>query len=295
MNKSNSRNNHSLPKRTESHRIDSLAMRFIRTKLPVYWIDRDLSERDYGIDLAIEIFNKENNSIESEKSTGLLSLIQVKGTSIPLEEHDEYYKFPAFPVKTLNYALQFKIPFFLIVVSVNANSLQNSTAYFLWLQDYIKKEDNIFLKKNWQKKDTITLYIPKNNNFVTKQDFFEHCVEKDHFELEKLDAIRNYYLVKNYTQSLPNVDIKGVMTLWLNLLQSIEKLYFLKKGDIENDEDEITFDVNKIRRLCLRVQKRDSLTETQIKTLNNACESIESIISMNFDEIIDSCTIMNPQ
>ena len=85
------------------------------------------------------------------------------------------------------------------------------------------------------------------------------------------------------------------MTLWLNLLQSIEKLYFLKKGDIENDEDEITFDVNKIRRLCLRVQKRDSLTETQIKTLNNACESIESIISMNFDEIIYSCTIMNPQ
>lgn len=128
------------PQRSLSHRIDSLAMRFIRTQLPTHWIDRDLSERDYGIDLAIEIFNKEVKSTESESSTGLLSLIQVKGTAKPLEGQGEYYKFSKFPVKTLNYAQQFKIPFFLIVVFVDINSLQKSSTYFLWLQDYVRKE-----------------------------------------------------------------------------------------------------------------------------------------------------------
>ena len=273
------------PKRIDSHKIDSLAMRFVGAKFPSYWIDRDLSERDYGIDLAIEIFNQKNNSVESETSTGLLSLIQVKGTTIPLEKRDGYYKFSNFPVRTLNYAMQFKIPFILIVVSVNRDSLLNSTAHFLWLQDYIRKDGYGCLRKDWRLHKKITLRIPIENDFVQKQSFFEDCVKEDHFEMEKIDAVKKYYQIKCYTESISNVgNYELVMDMWLDLLASIDKLDFMKKEyDIDDDFD-IAFDIEKIKKICLAIKKQKTIAEQQKVLLQKALKKIEYIIYDNFDE-----------
>ena len=293
MRDSNSLNHQALPKRTENHRIDSLAMRFVRKNLPNDWIDRDLSERDYGIDLAIEIFCKNDDCIENNTSTGLLSLIQVKGTTIPLGEQGAYYKYPSFPVKTLNYAMQFKIPFFLIVVPVEIDSLLPLTAHFLWLQDYVRNVGYGLLNKNWRKQKTITLFIPKENDFVKKQNFFEECVNKDHSEMKILDAMQKYFLVKNYIQSISHVNLEIVMKMFLDLLESIDKLDFLKKEHLDGDVFDIAFDVKKMKSLCQTIKRKKTITEKQNEKLQNALKKMDYIICENLDDLYDNFYLEN--
>lgn len=42
--------------RTQSHIIDTKAVKAVMAQLPDHWVVRELSERDYGIDLLVEIF-----------------------------------------------------------------------------------------------------------------------------------------------------------------------------------------------------------------------------------------------
>lgn len=269
--KNNSIKKTSLPQRTNQHRIDTLAMRFVRTSLPDCWLDRDFSERDYGIDLAVEIFDQDDNSIDSETSTGLLSLIQVKGTAIPLEELGGYYKFPGFPVKTLNYAMQFKIPFFLIVVSINDGSISDSTAHFLWIQDYIRKNGFGLLRKGWNARKSMTLYIPKDNDFVRKQNHFKDCVLKDHSEVNRMDIIRKYSLVKDYTLRLEKVDVGNVMDMWVNLLETIEKYC---------SSEPYGLDVGKIKNFCKTVKISRTISSTMKEQLQKYLKCVQRTIFM---------------
>lgn len=87
--------------RTDSHIIDTLAIREIFKKMPENWLVRGLDERDYGIDLKIEKF-------DGSKPTGALSLIQVKGTRDTFEGQ---IKLAQFPTKTLKYAELFPVIF----------------------------------------------------------------------------------------------------------------------------------------------------------------------------------------
>ena len=178
------------PIRTEQHEIDSSAIRFVRSSIPTYWIDRDLGERDYGIDLALEIFSKEPNTQAGQRtSTGLLSLLQIKGTRQDLNINNGFLDFPGFPVKTLLYASQFKIPFFFIVVCMNE---EKTNAYYLWLQDFIKNQGNGSLNKNWRFQETTTLHIPLSNDFANSQDNFVQLIKKDYFETKILEIVREY-------------------------------------------------------------------------------------------------------
>jgi hypothetical protein len=91
--------------RTDTHIIDTLAIREIFTQMPANWLVRGLDERDYGIDLKIEKFN-------GNKPTGALSLVQVKGTR---DKFEEKVKLSHFPTKTLEYAELFSKPFFILI------------------------------------------------------------------------------------------------------------------------------------------------------------------------------------
>ena len=61
------------PKRNITHIIERQAIDILTQKLPKEWIVREMTERDYGIDLYIEIVKKD------QKVTGDLVAIQVKG------------------------------------------------------------------------------------------------------------------------------------------------------------------------------------------------------------------------
>lgn len=45
------------PQRTQTHTIDTKSVRRLITTLSEDWLIRDLSDRDYGIDLKLEYFD----------------------------------------------------------------------------------------------------------------------------------------------------------------------------------------------------------------------------------------------
>ena len=63
--------------RSTSHLIDQDAILTIKKKLPKEWVVRELTP-DYGIDLDVELFEKENGKIVT---LGERLYIQVKGTT----------------------------------------------------------------------------------------------------------------------------------------------------------------------------------------------------------------------
>ncbi len=63
--------------RSESHLIDQEAISMLRGKLPREWVVREFNP-DYGIDLDVELFEKEERKIVT---LGERLYIQVKGTT----------------------------------------------------------------------------------------------------------------------------------------------------------------------------------------------------------------------
>jgi hypothetical protein len=143
------------PKRIENHRIDTLAVRRLMSVLNEDWIIRDLSERDYGIDLMVEYF-------EGEVPTGKTAFFQIKGKRDPIRvSRDGFVTFYDFPVKTLLYAEHFPEPFFLMHLSI----VKDQPIYYLWLQKYIQVELDRH-QPNWRKESEINLRIPGANSFL---------------------------------------------------------------------------------------------------------------------------------
>ena len=283
--KKKSKKKPTLPIRTQDHRIDSLATRFVRNSLPDSWIDRDLTERDYGIDMAIEIFQEDifDTTNNQQIATGLLSLIQVKGTTNRLVKRNGHYVFPGFPTKTLKYARTFKIPFFAIIVYLDKDKSKRE-AYYLWLQDYLKNDGYGYLNPKWESKDTTTLYIPAENNLVKSQDHFERCIRKDHFDMTMLEIIRKYYLVKSYTSTLKHVVLSEVMDDWLDLLGIIKELSFFDLTDIIDEEDLFCkFDESKVKKECELIKKNNKITAQQEKFLQEQIKKIEEIIDFSLE------------
>lgn len=136
-----------MTRRTQTHITDTLAIREIMSKLPENWLVRGLEERDYGIDLSIELY-------DGEEPTGCFSLIQVKGTS---KAFSDPVSLSGFPTKTLKYAELFPEAFFIF-----HTSNQDKETYFVWAQKYI----SVRLKKdvpNWEVQDSTTIHFPDEN------------------------------------------------------------------------------------------------------------------------------------
>ncbi|ENG7521836.1 DUF4365 domain-containing protein [Vibrio harveyi] len=136
-----------MTRRTQTHITDTLAIREIMSKLPENWLVRGLEERDYGIDLSIELYDGEN-------PTGCFSLIQVKGTS---KSFSDPVSLSGFPTRTLKYAELFPEAFFIF-----HTSNKDKETYFVWAQKYI----SVRLQKdvpNWDSQDSTTIYFPKDN------------------------------------------------------------------------------------------------------------------------------------
>lgn len=155
--------------RTYSHIIDTKSIKKVLNSIPDYWVVRDLSERDYGIDLLVEIFNetdKDSNGRRRYHSTGYVCNIQVKGTNQTIKKNlDNTIHYP-FEKKAMLYMERFPIPFIILRVDVSTKGVGN--IYFLWLQRYIKDilDDE---KPNWRdsEQQSFTLKIPSTNILAT--------------------------------------------------------------------------------------------------------------------------------
>lgn len=145
------------PQRSETHRVDTLALRRFITTLPADWVVRELSDRDYGIDLKLEYF-------ASNQPTRVIVFLQIKGTVQTIKPKNNQVTCKKFPTRTLNYCALFPEPFALIYLSIN----DNQPIYFLWLQKYITHEltetNNLISKQK-----SVSLKIPVCNNFLSEE------------------------------------------------------------------------------------------------------------------------------
>lgn len=101
--------------RSQTHVTDSKAVKAVIRALPDHWVVRELTERDYGIDLMVEIFlpgKKEKRNLNTFEGSGGLFHIQIKGTEkkIAVEEDGSV----SYPMKksALRYVEKFSVPFF---------------------------------------------------------------------------------------------------------------------------------------------------------------------------------------
>ena len=150
--------------RTETHIIDTKAVRAIINVIPDYWVIRDLSERDYGIDMMIEIF-RENGTDSKGKiqyiETGKICFLQIKGKYTKTNAKDGCVGFDL-SKKSLLYMEKFSTPFILVHVHNLKNTPQIN---FVWIQRYVKD----FIEKDsphWRTENFTTkkIYIPIKND-----------------------------------------------------------------------------------------------------------------------------------
>ena len=93
-----------LPQRVSTHINEKESFDILSTLLPKEWIVRELTERDYGIDLYIEIVKKDG------LVTGDLLALQVKSTKTTKFNRYDICKKSDINRSTLNYWKGFGLP-----------------------------------------------------------------------------------------------------------------------------------------------------------------------------------------
>lgn len=141
--------------RIDTHRTDTEAFRKLLNHLHVDWVVRSMEERDYGIDLQLEIFDSCN-------PTGSLIFGQLKGTKNSFSEEDGFQ----FQVKTLLYAELFSTPFFLFRTSTSDNKTR-----FIWLQKYIETKLPVD-SPEWRTQETVKVSMPEDNDLKVNKTRF---------------------------------------------------------------------------------------------------------------------------
>jgi len=137
--------------RPEAHEIGTVARRKVPLAFPASWEHRELTGRDYGIDMIIEVF-------KNGCATGNTLSLQIKGTTKNLKNAEKIIF--DLPVKTLLYSEMFIVPMLLIVCQTNDES---NHFYYLWLQEYIRVVLNHDNQKWRENTTTVRVSIPVTN------------------------------------------------------------------------------------------------------------------------------------
>ena len=186
--------------RTIQHIIDSNAIKKVMNAFPEHWVVRELSERDYGIDLVVEIFTesgKDKNNYPTYESRGDLLNIQVKGKNDQVKPTKNGTVNYSLGRNNLKYCEKFAIPFILLIVDTSNDS---GEIYFTWIQKYIKNKLNIecadwrneprFNKDGTEviKNPSYSIEIPALNTLSTKI----HKLEKIASQVKYIEELAEY-------------------------------------------------------------------------------------------------------
>lgn len=230
--------------RTYSHIIDTKAVKHTLNSIPDHWVVRDLSERDYGIDLMVEIFSEsgvDKKEHVAYEATGRVCYLQIKGTNSKLTfNKNETVSFNV-EKKALLYVEKFATPF----IFVRVCTLEKEKAlYYIWLQRYIIE---MLDTKNpdWREKeqDTFAVRIPISNSLPNNPTKIEKIAGRIKYIEEAAEFYEKYTLMKPGFEAM----IKGKFSqkqffYFINDLKRIKNLSTLlelnqcqvTKKDIEN-------------------------------------------------------------
>lgn len=105
------------PKRVIQHISETESYKIFSSKIPHNWVIRDLSERDYGIDLYVEIVG------ETNELKGDIVLIQLKSTKNIKWTKKETHTFSKIKPSTAKYFYSLNIPVFIFLVDLSTKEL----------------------------------------------------------------------------------------------------------------------------------------------------------------------------
>ncbi|HHF3026691.1 TPA: DUF4365 domain-containing protein [Vibrio diabolicus] len=252
--------------RTQTHITDTLAVREIISKLPGNWLVRGLEERDYGIDLSIEIYDGEN-------PTGCFGLIQVKGTSKSFSDRNSL-SLNGFPTKTLKYAELFPEAFFIF----HTSTIDKET-YFVWAQKYIElrlTRDNI----NWESQDTNTIYFPEENVLGTLQGNrkIENIMKRLSVQQDGLKFLADFELLHyywHYYHTVGHLDYIDDCIEFAKKLNKYHSFYgFYTPESTKIDLNALIVKFNDFKHYPIKVQGGKVLTEED----DERCVDVDKIL-----------------
>jgi hypothetical protein len=142
--------------RSQTHVRETASRNAVRSLIDDFYpngdaLIREWSERDYGIDFVLELFDK-------GQPTGKIAFLQIKGTGKKIEKlkTSDEVSCPNVSQSSFEYARQNRIPYILIYVSTE----KPITFYYLDLQSLMKKDSPM---KDLKTGETTTVRIPIAN------------------------------------------------------------------------------------------------------------------------------------
>jgi hypothetical protein len=208
------------PQRGPTHRVDTQAFRMLLSHLDIDWVVRSMEERDYGIDLQIEIFDGAN-------PTGTLVFGQLKGTGGPFADEPSFQ----FPVKTLLYAEMFSAPFFLFRTSIHDGQTR-----FIWLQKFIETKVPE-LHPKWRTQGSIVVSMPEGNDLVKNKERFLRLAKEQIRERQALQFLRIEFNLALHGESVLNGEHAVGKFCSMEAKQLRQLREFLLGSEFQGEED----------------------------------------------------------
>ncbi len=270
--------------RTYQHIIDTKSIKKILNSFPDHWVVRELSERDYGTDLVIEIFSesgKDKYNHTVYESTGCICNIQVKGTNEKLNicESDNSIHY-SFGKKSLLYVERFATPFLLVRVDVSDDKAET---YYVWLQRYIK--DVLDLERpNWREEDqqSFTIKIPIENTLINKQNKIESISSRIKYIEDLIEYRETYVAIDPILSAISSGQHSSDTSTYLYLKNQVSKISRLFTLLSRNN---CCIDVSCVKELFNFIAEVESGTRDQAELANYPHKFNFNLLSSEVDSI----------
>jgi hypothetical protein len=263
-----------MPKRIDTHRIDTRAVRHIFTHLNENWLVRNLDERDYGIDLQLERF-------DIDDATGDFIFVQVKGTD---DAFGADVQLSGFQVDTIKYALMFDVPFFLFHTS-NTTKITK----FVWLQKYVETK-LVKTTPNWKTRDggSVTIYFPEENDLQKNDQKITEIIKKDKRRKIGVKFLAHYESLKLHSKSVMagQVGVASACAIETRKLQNLSSFISAYKEVIVEGS---YADFNSLHNAYDNIFSTCKIDSADEKTINSAMKFLGQIKStfLSEDDIDD--------
>jgi hypothetical protein len=267
--------------RTYQHIIDTKAIKRTLNSIPDHWVVRDLSERDYGIDLMVEVFSEngeDEHGHSNYEATGRVCYLQVKGTNTKITINKDKTVSIKVEKKALLYVEKFATPFILVRV---CTLKKKGVVYYCWLQRYILE---ILDKKSpdWRDKnqENFTIRVPKSNSLPDNSV----KIEKIAGRIKYVEEFAEFY--EKYTLMRPGFDtmIAGKLSkkkfdLFISELKRIKNLEtLLQLNNCQVNQNDIDCLIEFVTDIKNGRQKPKSINDFPDPLLHN----LDLLISDNF-------------
>jgi len=197
-----------VPQRSRTHELEDESIDKFKARIPKRWVCRE-KDRDYGIDLEVEIFDEDRNA------TGLLFYVQLKATDDKSKERKV-----AIQVDRLRYLASFDIP------SIVAR--------------YCSYTENIFWIWNFRALDQANINS-KTVNIIFSDEWSESTVVEIENVLRKFRRLKNIDRNEKFPISLDyEVPFHQRIVVETALVPILSSISFLKTTTSKTTELELT-------------------------------------------------------